>query len=169
MQVFGLTAEGFCSASGLFSEVVEAQTLWREFTESHCLLPDSVGTSNEGVGRPFCLHPHSPYDPRKKTQGLLKCCSLCNLMDCSMQAFLSITISPSLEFAQTQVHGVSDAIQASHPLSTPSPPAFSLSALGLLDSTNSTTGEPTFIFSPEFGVGLHSWRWKGESSGLESG
>ena len=32
-----------------------------------------------------------------------------------------------LEFAQTCVHGVSDAIQPSHPLSPPSPPALSLS------------------------------------------
>ena len=28
-----------------------------------------------------------------------------------------------LEFTQTHVHGVSDAIQPSHPLSSPSPPA----------------------------------------------
>jgi len=32
-----------------------------------------------------------------------------------------------LEFTQTQVHGVSDAIQPSHPLSSPSPLAFNLS------------------------------------------
>ena len=31
------------------------------------------------------------------------------------------------EFAQTHVHRVSDAIQLSHPLSSPSPPAFNLS------------------------------------------
>ena len=31
-----------------------------------------------------------------------------------------------LEFTQTHVHGVSDAIQLSHPLSSPSPPAFKL-------------------------------------------
>ena len=31
------------------------------------------------------------------------------------------------EFIQTHVHGVSDAIQPSHPLSSPSPPAFNLS------------------------------------------
>ena len=31
------------------------------------------------------------------------------------------------EFAQTRVHWVSDAIQPSHPLSSPSPPAFNLS------------------------------------------
>ena len=32
-----------------------------------------------------------------------------------------------LEFIQTHVHWVSDAIQPSHPLSSPSPPAFNLS------------------------------------------
>ena len=32
-----------------------------------------------------------------------------------------------LELAQTHVHRVSDAIQPSHPLSSPSPPAFNLS------------------------------------------
>ena len=32
-----------------------------------------------------------------------------------------------LEFTQTQVHGVGDAIQPSHPLSSSSPPAFNLS------------------------------------------
>ena len=31
------------------------------------------------------------------------------------------------EFAQTRVHRVGDAIQPSHPLSPPSPPAFNLS------------------------------------------
>ena len=31
------------------------------------------------------------------------------------------------EFTQTHVHQVNDAIQPSHPLSSPSPPAFSLS------------------------------------------
>ena len=40
------------------------------------------------------------------------------------QASLSIIL---LEFTQTYVHWVGDAIQPSHPLSSPSPPAFSLS------------------------------------------
>ena len=35
--------------------------------------------------------------------------------------------SPSPRFAQTHVHRISDAIQPSHPLSSPSPPAFNLS------------------------------------------
>ena len=41
------------------------------------------------------------------------------------QASLSITNSQSL--TQTHVHWVSDAIQPSHPLSSPSPPTFNLS------------------------------------------
>ena len=40
------------------------------------------------------------------------------------QASLSFTIS---KFAQTHVHWVGDAIQPSHPLWSPSPPAFNLS------------------------------------------
>ena len=39
----------------------------------------------------------------------------------------SPTITDSQEFTQTHVHWVSDAIQPSHPLSPPSPPAFNLS------------------------------------------
>ena len=41
------------------------------------------------------------------------------------QASLSFTISQSLP--QTHVHWVGDAIQPSHPLSSPFPPAFNLS------------------------------------------
>ena len=35
--------------------------------------------------------------------------------------------SPTLELAQTHVHRVGDAVQPSHPLSSPSPPALNLS------------------------------------------
>ena len=53
------------------------------------------------------------------------CLSLCDPMDCSMQGFPAH--HQLLELAQTHVHRVSDAIQPSHPLSSPSPPAFNLS------------------------------------------
>ena len=46
-------------------------------------------------------------------------------MDCSTPDFPDLHYFP--ELAQTQVHRVGDAIQPSHPLSSPSPPAFSLS------------------------------------------
>ena len=53
------------------------------------------------------------------------CPPLCNAMDCSTPGFPVLHYLP--EFAQTHVHGVDDAIQLSHPLSHPSPPAFNLS------------------------------------------
>ena len=53
------------------------------------------------------------------------CPTLCNPMDCSTPGFP--VHHQLLELAQTHVHRVSDAIQPSHPLSSPSPPAFDLS------------------------------------------
>ena len=46
-------------------------------------------------------------------------------MDCSMPGFPVLHYFS--EFTKTHVHWVSDAIQPSHPLSSPSPPAFNLS------------------------------------------
>ena len=53
------------------------------------------------------------------------CLSLCNSMDCSMPGLR--VHHQLLEFTQTHVHWVGDAIQTSHPLSSTSPPAFHLS------------------------------------------
>ena len=52
------------------------------------------------------------------------CPTLCHPMDCSMPSFLVLPYL--LEFTQTHVHWVIDAIQPSRPLSSPSPPAFNL-------------------------------------------
>ena len=52
------------------------------------------------------------------------CLTLCNPMDCSRPGFP--VLHYLLEFAQTHVHWVGDAIQPSHPLSS-SPPALNLS------------------------------------------
>ena len=53
------------------------------------------------------------------------CLTLCDPMDCSTPGF---PVHHQLqELAQTHVHLVSDAIQLSHPLLSPSPPAFNLS------------------------------------------
>ena len=53
------------------------------------------------------------------------CLTLCDPMDCSMPGLPVHHQLP--EFTQTHVHRVGDAIQPSHPLSSPSPPAFNLS------------------------------------------
>ena len=53
------------------------------------------------------------------------CLTLCNLMGCSTPGFS--VHHQLLELTQTHVHRISDAIQPSHPLSSPSPPTFNLS------------------------------------------
>ena len=53
------------------------------------------------------------------------CPTLCDLMDCSVPG--CPIDHQLLELAQTQVHRVSDDIQPSHPLSSPSTSAFNLS------------------------------------------
>ena len=53
------------------------------------------------------------------------CLTLCNPMDCSTPGFPAQHQLP--EIAQAHVHRVSDNIQPSYPLSSPSPPAFNLS------------------------------------------
>ena len=55
----------------------------------------------------------------------LSCPTLCNSMDCSIAGLPVHHQLP--EFTQTHVHWVSDAIQLSHPLLSPSSPAFNLS------------------------------------------
>ena len=53
------------------------------------------------------------------------CPTFCNLMNCRMPYF---PVHHQLqELTQTHVHGVGDAIQTSHPLSSPFPPALNLS------------------------------------------
>ena len=53
------------------------------------------------------------------------CPTLCNPRDCTTPG---LPVHHQLwEFTQTHVHWVGDAIQPSHPLSSPSPPAFNLS------------------------------------------
>ena len=53
------------------------------------------------------------------------CPTLCDPMDCSTPGLP--TPHHLLEFAQVHVHWISDAIQSSHPLLLPSPPALNLS------------------------------------------
>ena len=76
-------------------------------------------------------------------------------MDCSTAGF---PIHPQLlELAQTHVHWVSDAIQPSHPLSSPSPPAFKLSQhWGLFQWVSSSHQVPKVL---EFQLQHQSFQW----------
>ena len=53
------------------------------------------------------------------------CLTLCDPMDCKLPDFPVLHCLP--EFAQTHVHWIGDAIQPSHSLSSPSPPALKIS------------------------------------------
>ena len=55
------------------------------------------------------------------------CLTLCDPVDCSMPGLPVHHQLP--EFTQTHVHRVGNAIQPSHPLSTPSPPALNLPSI----------------------------------------
>ena len=71
------------------------------------------------------LSPFLIYTSVQSSSVAQSCLNLCNLMDCSTPGF---PIQHQLsELAQTHAHHVSDTIQSSHPVLSPSPPAFNLS------------------------------------------
>ena len=83
------------------------------------------------------------------------CLTLCDPMDCSMPGLPVHHQLP--EFIQTHVHWVCDAIQPSHPLSSPSPPAFNLSQhQGLFQWVSSLHQVATVL---EFQPQHHSFLW----------
>jgi len=66
-----------------------------------------------------------PEDPVQFSSVAQLCSTLCDPMDCSTPGF---TVHHQLlEFTQTHVHRVSDAIQRPYPLLSPPSPAFNLS------------------------------------------
>ena len=83
------------------------------------------------------------------------CLTLCDPMDCSTPGFP--VHHQLLEFAQTHVHWVSDAIQPSHPLSSPSLPTFNLSQhQGLLQWVSSSYQVAKLL---EFQLQHQSFQW----------
>ena len=79
----------------------------------------------------FCqIIPHESTNKDQFTSVAQSCPTLCDPMDCSTPGF---SVHHQL-LKLTQTH-VGDAIQPSHPLSSPSPPAFNLSHTRLSDFT----------------------------------
>ena len=74
---------------------------------------------------PLSLHLRCRNNNYQFSSFTQSCPTLCNPMDCSMPGFPEH--HQLLKLAQTCVHWVSDAIQPSHPQSSPSPLAFNLS------------------------------------------
>ena len=112
--------------------------VWHDFHWPTIGLNDSSPSPASNIWVPAALLPHlTPESPLGSNSWIKpdkdcccclvaqSCLTLCNLMDCSTPGFPVPRHLP--ELAQTYVHGVSDAIHPSHPLSSPSPPAFNLS------------------------------------------
>ena len=107
-----------CSVTSDFCGLVECSL-------DRILCPWNFPGKNSGVGCHFLLRgssrPPSPAYFRSVTQ---LCLILYDPMDCT-PAFPDN--HELLKLAQTHIHRVSDAIQSSHPLSSPSPRTFNLS------------------------------------------
>ena len=93
------------------------------------------------------------------------CPTLGDPMDCSMA---SLPVHHQLlELTQTHVHWVSDAIQPSHPLSSPSPPALNLSQHQGLFKTVSSLHQVAKVL--EFQLQHHSFQWIFRTDCLQNG
>ena len=86
------------------------------------------------------------------------CLTLFDPMDCSTPGFP--VLHQLLELAQTCVHWVSDAIQPSHPLSSPSPLTFNLSPASgsfLMSQFFSSGGQSTGASASVLPVNIQDW------------
>ena len=93
------------------------------------------------------------------------CLALCNPMDRSTLGFP--VHHQLLELIQTHVHWISDDIQPSHPLSSPSPPALNLSKLQGLYKWVSSSHEVAKVL--EFSLQHQSFQWTPRTDLLQDG
>ena len=85
------------------------------------------------------------------------CPTLCDSMDCSTPDFPVYHQFP--ELAQTHVHWVSDTIQPSHPLLSPSPPAFNLAQQQGPFQWVSSSHQVTRVFELQLQHQHQSFQW----------
>ena len=88
-----------------------------------------------------------------------------HLIDCSRPGLP--VHCPLLEFTQTYVHWVGDAIQPSHPLSSPSPPTFNLSQNQGLFKWVSSSHQVAKVL--EFELQHQSFQWIFRTNFLQDG
>ena len=96
--------------------------IWTWFLSKLCTQsPPGLWICFPDAWTPSISSPHFSVQFHWVTQS---CLTLCDPLDCSTPGF---PVHQLLELVQTRVHQVGDAIQPSHPLPSPSPPAFNLS------------------------------------------
>ena len=103
---------------------------WRELSRQR---KQQIFRDKHGHG----VHTHGSVSLSQFSRVAQSYLTLCNPMDCTMPG--SPVLHQLPELAQTHDHQVSDAIQPSHSLLSPSPPAFNLSQhQGLLQCVSSS-------------------------------
>ena len=127
--------------STLFTSLQNTPELRSPLRKWSCLIPETLKLSSKdlvyliGVSWWFLKFMYKKYNffrlqmigPNRKVHSVQfssvtqSCLTLCNPMNCSTPGLPVHHQLP--EFTQTHVHRVSDAIQPSHPLSSPSSPA----------------------------------------------
>ena len=95
--------------------------------QSLVVLNKNTNLDKEGFKKWCCVnHILSSVKEKLHLSSVAQSCpTLCDPMDCSKPGLPVHHQLP--EFTQTHVHWVGDVIQSSHPLSSPSPPAFNIS------------------------------------------
>ena len=114
---------GWCLRSPNQAEARKSHMV-RDLTVTDCRIQNNKMTFFHKWQDRDC--PHEEYDFYITFSSVAQSCpTLCNPVDCSMPGFPVHHQLP--ELAQTHVHRVGDAIQPSHSLLSPSPPAFNVS------------------------------------------
>ena len=127
-------------------ENVDIQIILSNFWETHEKLQEGI---------PLCLARLLILRLVQFSSVAQSCPTLCDPMDCSMPGFLVHHQLP--ELTQTHLHWVTDTIQPSHPLTSPSPPAISLSQhQGLFQWVSSSHQVPKVL---EFQLQQQSFQW----------
>ena len=134
---------------------------------SGLLCPPQQDLPNPGIGPLSLTSPAlaGGFFTTSATWGALICCNsvakscstLCHSMDCSTLCFP--VPHYLLEFSQTHVHWVDDAIQPSHPLSSPSLPTFNLSQYQDLFQRVSSSHQVVYSLS-NFQICSLFYHWK---------
>ena len=147
------------SLKNAVSVVVGLEAGWQEFIDvTHSFSKLSGRRRNKILNTISRRTIRIKHPPPKKTKGDLSsvqfssvaqlCPTLCDPMNCSTPGLP--VHHQLLEFTQIHVHWVSDAIQPSHPLSSPSPPA-----------PNPSQHQSLFLMSQLF-------TWGGQSTGVSA-
>ena len=110
------------------SGVVNVQDQW-DILKDSIMAQKYRGDLTQGPVEMVTAIPHEcsflPWSSVQFSSVTQSCPTLCNPMDCSTPG---LPVHHQLsESTQTHVHWVGDAIQSSHPLSSPSPPTFNVS------------------------------------------